>query len=355
MYLAVFPKPAPIMGAVFPPGEYLCENRNAGEFLAHDICTLKEATAAHTPRRFDPAQDWNGRRILFVRPGGFGDLLFLTPIFAEIKRRWPAAAIDVACFAKYTPALQGNPDVARLVPYPVNLSTWGDYDAHFWLQNVIEGNPKAEELHVVDLLAEEAGLTLAGKEMKYCPAPSELASAHRAYPRHVEGRPRVGIQVAASTPVRSYPPRLVGAVSAELLKKGWEVYLFGSPGQLLTELPVVNLTQRTPPVSFRESAALLATCDVCVAPDSALIHLAGAMNLPAVGLYGSFPWKLRTAYAPKTVALTGTLRCAPCFHHPIGPKMFPETGPCQRSRECDALAAIDPQRVVAKVESLLKA
>jgi len=352
MYIAVFPKPTPIMGALFPPGEYLSEDRNAGEFLANDICSLKETTAAFAPRRFDPAQDWNGRRILFVRPGGFGDLLFLTPIFTEMKRRWPGVAIDVACFAKYTPALQGNPDIAQLISYPVSLPAWAAYGAHFWLQNVIEGNPKAEELHVVDLLAEQAGLSLTTKEMKYFADPRELDSARRAYPR--TGKPRVGIQVAASTPVRSYPPRLLGSVSGELLKRGWEVFLFGAPGQLKTELPVVNLTQRTPPVSFRESAAILATCDVCVAPDSALIHLAGALNLPAVGLYGSFPWKLRTAYAPKTVALSGSLRCAPCFYHPVGGKVFPENGPCQRSGECDALAAIEPQRIVAKVESLVK-
>jgi len=352
MYIAVFPQPTPIMGAVFPPGEYLSEDRNAGEFLANDICSLKEAGASFAPKPFDPARDWNGRRLLFVRPGGFGDLLFLTPVFAELKRRWPGLAIDVACFARYTPALQGNPDIARLIPYPVSLPAWSGYDAHFWLQNIIEGNPKSHELHVIDLLAEKVGLPISDKEMKYHADPREFASAAAAYPR--QGKPRVGIQVAASTPVRSYPPRLIGSLCGELLKRGWEVFLFGAPNQLKTDLPVTNLTQRTPPVAFRESAAILATCDVCVAPDSALIHLAGALHIPAVALYGSFSWKLRTAYAPQTVALSGSLRCAPCFHHPIGTRLFPENGPCQRSGECDALAAIDPLRIAAKVESLLK-
>ncbi len=113
----------------------------------------------------------------------------------------------------------------------------------------------------------------------------------------------------------------------------------------------VNLTLRTPPPSLRESAAILATCDAFLGPDSGLVHVAGALGIPTVALYAAFPARLRTAYAPSVASLSGALPCAPCFHH-SGQRVFPAQGPCERSRECDALASISPAEIVAAVEAL---
>jgi hypothetical protein len=245
MYLAHFTEPAPLADMRIAPGDYLVENVNAGEFLVGDFCRISEAPAGLlTP--FDPTLDWNGRRILFIRPGGFGDLLFLTPVFAELKRRWPGIVTEVACFPGYAPVLQGNPDVDRIAAYPVPLAVLGDYGAHVWLENIIEKNPEARDLHVVDLLAKRVGVAPADKRLRYVPTPGELAAARAAFPK--SARKRVGIQVAASSPVRSYPPRLTQEVGLQLHRKGWEIFMFGSPGQLQTDLKFVNLTQRRPPV-----------------------------------------------------------------------------------------------------------
>jgi heptosyltransferase-2 len=116
---------------------------------------------------------------------------------------------------------------------------------------------------------------------------------------------------------------------------------------------LVNLTQLPEPPNFRQSAALLATCDAVVAPDSALCHLAGALNLPTVALYGPFPWALRTAYALRTVALSGHGPCAPCFHHERAGEVWPEGKPCAKSGRCEVLATIEPERILAKLEKML--
>lgn len=330
-------------------GEFLLEDINAGELLANGVVRLKKPNVELKP--FDASLDWNGRKILFVRPGGFGDLLFLTPCLAEIKRRWPQAIINVACFSTYQDALSGNPDVDAFEQYPIPIGVFQSYDAHVWLEGFIEKDPDSQKIHVIDLLAKRLGIEIDDKRMRFFLQPEEIALAQERYPRR---KKRVGVQFFASSPVRSYPAKLMVKACRELMQQGWEVFLFGATGQINSDdgPGLVNLTKRTPPVTFRESAAILKTCDACIAPDSALCHVAGALGVPTVALYGPFPWQLRTAYALSVHAISGHGACAPCFHHSRGWQVFPKGKPCSLSGECNVLGTIEPRRIVAKVKSL---
>jgi ADP-heptose:LPS heptosyltransferase len=98
---------------------------------------------------------------------------------------------------------------------------------------------------------------------------------------------------------------------------------------------------------------VLASCDVVIAPDSAICHVAAAMRLPVVALYAAFPWQLRTDHQPTVRALTGVAPCAPCFHHSRGGHAWPEGGPCNQTGYCVAMANIDPHRIVAEVKKRL--
>jgi ADP-heptose:LPS heptosyltransferase len=338
-----------------PLGDYVCLDVNAGEMLACGYARVRAPDEIGV-KLFDASKDWNGERVLFVRPGGFGDLLFLTPTLAELKRRWPELSLYVACFDRFKPALEHNRDVTGFVSYPVPLSWWRDVDCHIFLENVIEGNPAAEKGHAVDLVAARCGIqfeTLEARGMRYFVTKEEAAIAERDFPRWPDRPKRIGIQVSASGRCRIYPHIL--EVARLLWRDGHEVFLFGAPGEVKTDTPegIVNLMQ--PGKSFRESCAILATCDVLVGPDSALVHVAGALGVACVALYGPFPWRLRTAYAPETFALQGAGPCAPCFHHARpGQHEFPTWGPCARTGRCEVLAAITPERVVREVAKRLE-
>lgn len=352
-------------------GEYVAEDVSAGEMLAMGFAKVRPPDVGE--KLFDPAKDWNGERILFVRPGGFGDLLFLTPTIAEIKRRWPDARIYVACFARYQPALENDPDVDGFVSYPVPMDEWCEFAAHIWLEGLIEQSPAAEKIHAVNLVAARCGIEFESgsheaRKMKYFVSAEEAAAAEKEFPRGEQSR--IGIQVSASGRCRIYPHIL--EVAKLLWRDGHEVFLFGAPGEVNTNEPegLVNLMALNK--TFRESCAMLATCDVLVAPDSALVHVAGAMMkrrnpklqeeeewerapIPAVALYGPFPWQLRTKYAPETFALQGVGVCSPCFHHARpGTTEFPAWGPCAKTGRCEVLAAITPARVVREVAKKLE-
>jgi ADP-heptose:LPS heptosyltransferase len=339
-----------------PAGSYYVEDLNSADIMS--LSPRGETALTHVKsfaKTFNEDRDWNGKKILLIRPGGFGDLLFLTPSISEMKRRWPSCEIHVSAFARYQSILK-TAQVDSVIGYPVAVEDVHLYDAVVFLENVIEGNPDAEVKHAVDVVADRIGLTgLTSKQMEYTFTPDELEWAAARYPR--TSKRRIAVQISASGHARNYPQNLLMEVLASLLKKGFEIYLLGHPGEIPGKTPpgIRNLTLEN--ISFRQSVAAMATCDIVLGPDSVMIHLAGAINMPALGLYGPFPWKLRTAYAPSVRALQGASGCdlAPCFFHGSRlEKHFPKAGPCGKSNRCEVMASIEPRRVLAAISSILE-
>lgn len=330
-------------------GVYYMENVSAVEYLyAADGDGLVSEPTWMQP--LVENEDYNGRKILIMRIGGFGDLLFLTPSLKEIKRRWPRCHLAVCCGRVFAPVFDNIGLVDEIVPYPPTEIRARTFHAVCPLEGIIEGNPLAETLHATDVMAKYIGLSeLHDKLAIYDVSDEERAWAKATYPK-TPGVRRLGIQVRASAASRTYPLPAMNQVGHLVHRAGWETYILGKKGDL--EKPHKELRFHNccvDDLTFRQSAAVLTTCDVIVGPDSALVHVAGAQGIPCVALYGPFPWKLRTAYARTTVALQGIGACAPCFHHERKGQMFPVDGPCHKSRQCDVLSSITPEKIAKTI------
>lgn len=210
---------------------------------------------------------------------------------------------------------------------------------------------------MTDRFAEHLGLgVLSDTRAEYHVSQAEREWAVASFPR--TKKRRIGVQIQAQARCRSYPR--TGLIVEALRRAEWEVYLLGRPGEFRVDgagsPDIVDLSRRG--LTWRQSAASLLTCDMVLAPDSSMLHAAGALNIPAVGLFGPFPWKLRTAYYPSVHALQGTDGCpmAPCFHSPhLGIADFPAAGPCASTGRCEVLESILPARILAKVEQVFAA
>jgi ADP-heptose:LPS heptosyltransferase len=339
---------------VVEAGEYLIDDLPAAQLLVQVGRGTMRPLELEQYRRFDENTDWNGKKILFFRAGGFGDLILLTPVLRAIKLRWPTCEIHVTTFRRYAPVLQNLPFVDKTINFPPTKADAETYDAWIFLENSIERNKRAEEIHMTDRFAEVTGITdIKNLLPEYRVTGGEQTWAEEGYPR-VNGTRRIAIQVAAEAQCRTYPAKLMQAVMDSLLEKGWEIVLMGNRGSIecAPKENVINLAAIG--TTFRQSCAVLETCDCVLAPDSALLHVAGALGVPAVGLYGPFLWKLRTAYCPTTFAIQGEGACSPCFHHVHLHKQFPENGPCQKTGQCEVLASIKPERIVNKIEQVAK-
>lgn len=348
-------------------------------------------------------------RSLFIhRAGGFGDLLLLTPALRAFKRAHPHCKVTVCTMPRFREVLAGNPNVDAFAEFPPTNREIFTHDAVACFENIIENNPKARSTHAVDLYAERLGVEVdpadrrpdyfvteeerawAAAFLRSLPTPVHSENPVRSAPSIPARRslgegggnppsayrpetysgsrdlqpsalPRIGLQVKASTPVRSYP---AGPLSdlVDLLAGKAQVLLFGAPGEVVTDGSnprIVNLSALK--LGFRQSCALLATCDALVAPDSALCHVAAALGVPTLALYGPFPSSLRltSPYSPENIrgcqhAMDAHGLCAPCFHHSRGNEIFPRDRPCARAMNCHVLGSLPPARLFAAAMRLTR-
>lgn len=336
--------------------EYICTNAFTGEMLMSrwrvvidgEMWSLRLLMKAKpiTFFPFDPTKDWNNKHIWLYRGGGWGDLLMLTPTIRELKSRWPKCRIHVACGSDYHSLFKDIDVFTEYLPIPNDRRDGIDCLVEF--EELVEGSPRAQHEHMAQLFAGRLGLKLTNLKPDYHIQKEELELAHQMYPR--KNLPRIGIQFLASAFYRSYP--MIGKVMLELSKTA-EVLLFGTPGQIQMSEPIPNVVNlMADKLGFRQSAALVSTCDVCISPDSAMVHLCSALDKPCVALYGPFPSDLRVT-SNLTWAFDGKAPCAPCFFHAETPDQFPAGMPCFEKKLCVALESISPERVVEKALSLI--
>ncbi|HPQ71543.1 MAG TPA: glycosyltransferase family 9 protein [bacterium] len=263
-------------------------------------------------------QDLTDKSILLWRSGGFGDILFLTPLLRELKKRHPTATVAFATAPAYQIVLRHNRDVDRILPLPVSDEQLAQYDFHLHFEGTIEA-AKDPQLHAVDLMAARAGMTVGEKLPVYAVAPA-LGKAIKddffARVAPVETTKLIAVQAAASSQVRTYPPPKLAAIVEALAAAGHCCLIFGLARHRLPlreDLKrVIDLTGKT---SMELATAMLSFCDLLIAPDSSLVHFAAALNVPTVALYGPFPGTARTRYYPLCVTLEAQRHCAPCFLH----------------------------------------
>ena len=286
------------------------------------------------------------KRVLVVRCGGWGDLLQLTPALADLREK---TELWIASTAQYF-SVWDRAGISNILEFPFGVEACENFDVVVPLEGVVEnGSDEAKTLHIADIFAAKLGMKKPSAYKPLCEvSTAERDSVYRRFPKR--GLKRIGIQLFASSMCRTYP--ILKTIDLlHLLAAKYQVFIFSSKNSLPPgiELPehVIDLSSKLN--TMDESVRVLSTMDCLVAPDSSLIHFAHALDVPAVGLYGPFPWKLRTAHAEKTFALTsGRRSCEPCFWHAKG-EHFPPNAECAGAGKCLALDDIKPERVAAKV------
>ena len=353
------------------PGEYAVEDVAGGQFLClangGTMRPLEEKrvpmfSASDADRELMIHRESNPDRfieepcssILISRLGGLGDLVLLTPVLREIKRRWPSVKLAVTGIKEFLQPLMHLPYVDELLPSPVSMEVMRNYDGWIFLENVIERSPGNDKLNSVDLVANHIGLDMsqADKRQDYRVTMRENIWAEEAFPR-INGTRRLCVQVGASARIRTYPQPLLGQVVATMLKNKWEVFLMGGGGTIKME-PRPGLHLMADGYTFRQRCAVIAGADCVLAPDSSLTHIAGALEIPCVALYSVFHSNQRTKYAPTTFAINAPAACAPCQHHEYLNHPFPKDGPCAVKGFCVPLSEIKPERIVALIETRAK-
>lgn len=347
-----------------PPGEWLCHDTNAFELglmaergtveLNHYLANGQFLNATPTRRVLYPEWNKTVKSILLIRSGAIGDLLMLTACVEPLRSKYPNAEIHIACHQKHLISL----DLPMLgVGYPIPVEALRNFDLIIPLENVIELSTEKGQ-HGIDAYAEALGVTVEDYRPIYHVTEQEAYDANYKFPRATPGgpvkrRPRVALQLQASSRIRDYHMAQWGKVVNMLLAKDWEIMLIGNRNPDCSKMGV--RVRDCSALSFREAAAVLAQCDVFCGVDSSFFNLCPALDVPAVGLFGPVASKTRAIEALGQYTLDGVGKCAPCgWTNSRAGQPFPPNGPCASQGFCVPLAEISPEAVVKKIEEVAK-
>ena len=342
-----------------------------------------------------------------------GDVLLATPLMRSVKQAWPDAALDVLVFQGTEGVIAAHPDIRRVLTVPqrpgvlehiafilrlfrrydVALSTQhGDratlyaFLAGRWRAGLL--NPTQKEswkrlllhrwtpfdhwhTHTVRMnlaLAGALGIEPRG-DVAVCWSPQDGAAVDRALAR----APAMPIAVLHPYPKFSYKMWHRGgwlAAAQWLAHRGYRVVLTG--GSDPAEIAYVSDLARHMPsgtlnlagaLSLGGTGYLLSRAAVFLGPDTALAHMAAALGLPTVALYGPTdpvkwgpwpkdhpparnPWgRLGTQVAGRVCLVQGQAACAPC--HKEG---------CERhiASYSDCLLGLPAATVIAALETVTR-
>lgn len=277
-------------------------------------------------------------RILLLRQGGIGDALVCVPVVRVLRRHYPGARLDLVL---------GRRNVAAAAPYRRYVDavlTWDQrplaalrllaalrrarYHAAVDLIDtpsttsrlllrgagapvrlgLAHAAPAAYThtvpaldfpgMHIVERVAQlltAFGIDPAAEplELEYPVSAAEAAEAEAALGGR-RGRPRVGVNLAGSSPAKYWGRANVAAFVRGLraAHPAAEVLLFG-PADYAAEAEAIAAEVGEPalvraaPVarSFHAFACRLHACDVIVTPDTSVSHLAAAWRRPSVVLF----------------------------------------------------------------------
>ena len=144
---------------------------------------------------------------------------------------------------------------------------------------------------------------------------------------------------------KRWPAEYYADVANKALKKGWQVWLFGSDKDvpvttkinLLTQNKCLNLGGKT---KLGEAIDLMSLCNTVVSNDSGLMHIAAALNKKLIAIFGSSDPAHTPPMSPDAVIEYLALECSPCFK-----RECPLTG----DAHLRCLNDIKPQPLVQKI------
>jgi lipopolysaccharide heptosyltransferase II len=137
----------------------------------------------------------------------------------------------------------------------------------------------------------------------------------------LDGSPLVALHPGASKEARAWHPERFGVLGRRLAEQaGARLILLGAAGERpildRAAAPIPAARRLLPPaeLSIKTVGALLERCDLFVGNDSGPMHVAAALGIPTVGIFGpGSPARTAPIGAPGRVAVIGkNYPCSPC-------------------------------------------
>lgn len=315
----------------------------------------------------------DGKTLIVWRTGGIGDLMFLTPALRWLKKQYPTCKITAATAPQNVDILFGNPSIDQTLLLPLKADVLRTSDYYQFFEGLIENNSHAQVMNAYDLFMEALSIDsskVPQEEKIPFVARNEIfrqKMINRFFPGGKSDILTIGIQVASSTPVRDWPSERVEYLAQLYIDRGYLPVFLGSKKEQIVvgqfRLKGKFITTAGETTSLQELIGVMELCDLIVAPDSSVTHIAAALGKPLIGLYGAFPPLLRMAYYPNATSIFGLVsgkcndRGWPDSGRPNG--CFLHSGkPCRQSLQSDGkspcMLLIEPKYVAEITDRIVE-
>ena len=273
-------------------------------------------------------------RVLYITSNRIGDAILSTGPLAWLADRHPDLRVTLACGPAPAPLFSAMPFVERVIV--MNKRRRAGHWLDLWRQVVT--------VHwdmVVDLRSSATAYLLRARTRRILP-PGRF-EAHQlvrlgklfgladpplprlwvpdaAYTKARDllagGGPVIAIGPTANWAAKAWPGERFGAVVARLVGpgavlEGARVAVFGAAAEraaaraFLDTMPPERLIDLIGRIDLPEVAACLAGCALFIGNDSGLMHMAAAMKIPTLGLFGPSPERLYGPWGDWGAAVRG--------------------------------------------------
>ena len=337
----------------------------------------------------------NTIRILLIKPSSLGDIIHTFPVVSAIKEQWPGVHLTWVVKRQWAELVGQAEGVDRVWPVDRTVSSWvreglalreERFDLALDLQGLFrsgalawfsgarrrvgfangrEGSPwfytdrvpvPHPDIHAVDRylsLVGALGVRRPEKPQFRFKFVEEDVAAVRAICRRqglLVDRPWIAMNIGARWPTKRWPLTAFAAVLDQLHASQLEpVVVIGSSDErrsanqlrALTASPFIDLCGE---ISLTHLPALLSTASAMVTNDSGPMHIASALHVPVVAMFGPTSAIRTGPYGDGHHVLSGQVPCSPCFSRV-----------CRHIPELECLHRISPTHVVDAIRPLLMA
>jgi heptosyltransferase-2 len=314
-------------------------------------------------RRLSTASVAAWRRILVIRLSSLGDILLTTPVLRLIRQHCPTAQIDFLTKTVYADLIRAHPCIDRVVCVPerpallpvIHSLRQTQYDLvldlhrtlrsrllyhRLWARhkrayskrtvrrallvscgwNTLRAMTPVPELYAAPLRHLGMQTPLPPLEMYVANGCAEAMQMHleRAFP-HGFQHPLLALAPGARWPTKRWPVERFAAVAQALaVAQSASVVILGGAedtplASALCQRLSVPVLDSTGTLSLMQTAALLQRCRLLLSNDSGLMHMATALHVPVVAIFG--PTVQEFGFYPfqaRAQVISATLSCRPC-------------------------------------------
>jgi len=286
-------------------------------------------------------QDLTRKKLLVMRTGGIGDLLFILPNLIYLKKKYPTCKISFATSPQYHSMLESWVDsgyIDKILTLPFLDSEFKSSQYHLSFEGVIERTKVSETTNAYNLFSKWMGLNLSNDQLNPIQSVnvniySEVENIVRDELCINENEKLCVIQLKASSPIRTpHPEKFWLPIIRFIISRGYKIVVTDNPkihGQIdeiikkyfhYFEGNIFNFSKYSKNISYSIALAMIA--DVVVGTDSSMIHIAESVGTKNLGIYGPFPGSVRVSNYKYGDWIDCKYECAPCFTHGHRPCIY---------------------------------